>query len=79
MEKENKPTRGNDAARGGLWAAGGGYTVYMAYQMVRNTLSGASSMSLTTTAVLAAVLGLGGAAVAGFGFYIMYKDYKKSK
>lgn len=51
----------------------GGYLIYMAIQMLKNTQSGQSSMSMTTTAVLMLVMILAGAAVwvyAGYLFYV---------
>lgn len=78
MEQENKNPK-NEAAHGTLLSCGGGYTIYMACQLVQNTRSGPSSMSMTTTLILAAFLALGGAVVLGFGMYLLYKDYKKRK
>lgn len=78
MEQENKNLK-NDTAHGTLLSCGGGYTIYMAYRMVENTRAGLSSMSMTTTLILAAFLALGGAFVLGFGMHLLYQDYKKKK
>lgn len=78
MDQEQKNPR-NEVAHGTLLCAGGAYSLYMAWQAVQNTQSGLSSMSMTTTAVLAGALALGGALVLGYGLYILYKDYKKGK
>lgn len=57
----------------------GGYLVYMAYQMVRDTLNGASSMSLTTTVILAGLMALAGLAVLGYGVFMALKAMKAGK
>jgi flagellar basal body-associated protein FliL len=57
----------------------GGYVLYMAYRMVKNTLSGESSMSMTTTVILAVVMGLVGLAVLAYSGYVFYLVRKKSE
>jgi uncharacterized membrane protein YebE (DUF533 family) len=57
----------------------GGYILYMAYKMVSNTLSGSSNMSLTTTVILAVVLGLVGLGVLGYAGYVFYVSRKQSE
>lgn len=62
-----------------LLAVIGGYLVYLAYQMVRDTLIGASSMSLTTTVILAGLMALAGLAVVGYGVFMALKAMKAEK
>lgn len=57
----------------------GGYVLYMAYRMVKNTLSGNSSMSMTTTILLTIVMGLIGCAILGYAGYVYYLVRKKSE
>lgn len=57
----------------------GGYLVYMAYQMIRDTLGGISSMSLTTTIILAGLMALAGLAVVGYGAWMALKAIKAKK
>lgn len=78
QENNNKPGR-NETAHGSLLACGGGYTIYMAYRMIENTRTGLSSMSMTTTILLAALLGIGGGVVLLFGMNLLYQDYKRQK
>ena len=62
-----------------IMAAAGGYVVYMAYQMVQNTLSGNSTMSLTTTYIVGGLMALGGLAVIGYGVLIWISWNRKTK
>lgn len=57
----------------------GAYVIYMAYRMVKNTLSGNSSMSMTTTILLTIVMGLIGCAILGYAGYVYYLVRKKSE
>ena len=57
----------------------GGYVIYMAYRMVKNTLTGQSSMSMTTTILLTIVMGLIGCAILGYAGYVYYLVRKKSE
>ena len=57
----------------------GGYVLYMAYRMVKNTLTGQSSMSMTTTILLTIVMGLIGCAILGYAGYVYYLVRKKSE
>lgn len=59
-----------DATHASLLAVIGGYLIYMAYQMVRDTLSGASSMSLTMTLILGGIMALCGLAVLIYGIWM---------
>lgn len=78
MKNEHQNPR-NDTAHGTLLACGGGYTIYMAWQMIQNTKSGLSSMPMGTTVLLSGVLALGGALVLGYGLYLLYRDYRKNR
>lgn len=57
----------------------GGYVLYMAYRMVKNTLSGQSSMSMTTTILLTVVMGLIGCGILGYAGYVYYLVRKRSE
>ena len=57
----------------------GGYLVYLAYQMVRDTMSGVSAMSMTTTAILAGLMALAGLAVFGYGAWEALRSWKATK
>lgn len=89
MDKEKKsifkaPLNMDGTTRVTLLVVVGGYLIYMAYQMVRDTLSGVSSMGLTTTLILAGLMALAGIAVIGYGvclwsFSRKKKDEQKSE
>lgn len=65
----------NDSAHATLLAVIGGYMIYLAYQMVQDTLSGVSEMSMTTTAILAGVMALCGLGVLAYGI----RTWRKTK
>ena len=54
----------------------GAYVIYMAYMMIKNTLSGASSMSMTTTVIIAGIMALCGLGVIAYGI-IIWRAYVK--
>ena len=54
-----------------------GYIAWMAYQMVRNTLSGKSSMSMTTTMILVVIMGLISLLIFAYAAFIFYQSVKK--
>lgn len=56
----------------------GAYIIYMAYQMLKNTRTGASNMSMTTTLILVGIMLVVGLAVIGYGGYIWYGVWKRS-
>ena len=65
MDNQTKNEQGRTGSQGNttrvsLLAVVGGYLIYMAWQMVRDTISGASEMSMTTTLILAGLMALGG-------------------
>ncbi|MBQ7800979.1 MAG: hypothetical protein IJ375_01500 [Oscillospiraceae bacterium] len=62
-----------------LVAVIGAYLVYMAYQMVRDTLSGASTMSMTTTVILAGLMALAGLGVMGYALWSWLRGRKAGK
>lgn len=62
-----------------IMAVAGAYVIYMAYQMLKNTLSGNSTMSLNTTYILSGLMALGGLAVIGYGVLIWINFAKKDK
>lgn len=57
----------NNSAQATMMAVIGGYLVYLAYEMVRDTISGVSSMSMTTTVILAGIMALCGLIVLAYG------------
>ena len=69
----------NDSTHGTLLFVIGGYLMYLAYGMVRDTLSGLSAMSMTTTVILAAVMGLAGLAVLVYGAREGLKAWNESR
>ena len=85
MSKESKNIFTRRLPRGNpthatIMLCAGGYVIYMAYMMIKNTLSGASSMSMTTTVIIAAVMALAGLGVIVYGIIIWrtyVKQYKK--
>lgn len=82
MEKKNifnMPLNMNSGTHAALLVVIGGYLVYLAYQMVRDTLSGASSMSMTTTVILAGLMALAGLAVVGYGAWSWFSGRKAEK
>ena len=72
-----EPPRGVTGGHGVLLAIVGGYLIYMCVKMVQNTLSGVSTMSMTTTVILVAIMGLVGLAVVAYGGLIFYWSAKK--
>ena len=65
------------AAQGWLMAIVGGYLIYMAFQMLRDTRSGVSSMSMQLTVVLMILMILCGIAVLAYGGSGIYREWKK--
>ena len=64
-------------AQGWLMAIVGGYLIYMAFQMLRDTRSGVSSMSMPTTVLLMILMSLCGLAVLVYGGSGVYREWKK--
>ena len=65
------------AAQGSLMIFAGGYMIYMAFQMFRDTRSGVSSMSMRLTVILMVLMILCGTAVLAYGGSGAYKEWKK--
>lgn len=65
------------AAQGWLMIIVGGYLIYMAVQMLRDTRSGVSSMSMQLTVVLMVLMTLCGIAVLVYGGSGIYREWKK--
>lgn len=76
-----QPLPKNDVSHAALLVIAGGYVIYLAYGMIRDTLNGVSEMSLTLTIILAAVLGLAGLAVAVYGvrLWLLAKKAEQAK
>lgn len=75
----NQPLPRGNSTHATLLAVIGGYLIYMAYQMVRDTLSGVSSMPLTTTVILAGLMGLAGLGIIGYALYTWRANAKASE
>lgn len=75
----NQPLPRGNSTHATLLAVIGGYLIYMAYQMVRDTLSGASAMSLTTTIIFAGIMALCGLGVIGYAVYTWRANAKASE
>lgn len=73
------PLNHSGNAHGGLLVAVGAYVVYMAVQMVRDTLAGISNMSMPLTVVLAVIMGLAGLAVIAYGGWTLDRTWQKEK
>ena len=75
----NQPLPKNTSAHAAMLLVIGGYLVYLAYQMVRDTMSGVSSMSMTTTVILAGIMALCGLGVMGYSFLCWYAGMKEKQ
>ena len=76
------PIKKNTGTRGAMLVLVGGYIAYLGYKMYRNTLSGASSMSMQLTVILMSVMILAGLAVIVYGGIVLYhgwKDYEHDR
>ena len=69
----------NDGAHATMLGVIGGYLVYLAYQMIRDTSSGVSSMDMTTTVVLAGLMALAGLGVMAFALRLWRKSEAAKK
>lgn len=68
-----------NSTRGTLIALVGGYIAYLGYQMLQDTRSGVSSMSLSLTIAFMIVMFIIGAAVFAYGAYLFWAGWKKEK
>lgn len=75
----NRPLPRGNATHATMLAVVGGYLMYMAWQMVQNTLSGNSTMSMTTTVILAAIMALLGLGAISYGIFMWYRGVKADK
>lgn len=75
----SRPLPRGDSTHATLLAVIGGYLIYMAYQMVRDTLSGASSMSLSLTLLLGGIMAVCGLAVIGYGIWMWRANVKAAR
>lgn len=75
----NRPLPRGNSTHVTLLAVIGGYLIYLAYEMVRDTLSGASSMPLTMTLVLAGIMAVCGLAVIGYGIRMWRANAKAAR
>ena len=65
----DQPLSQNNSTHATLLAVIGGYLIYMAYEMVQNTLTGKSTMSMTTTVIAALIMALAGLGTIAYGVY----------
>ncbi|MBO7422894.1 MAG: hypothetical protein J6T99_05855 [Oscillospiraceae bacterium] len=65
------------AARGSLLIIVGCYLIYMAVQMLRDTLSGVSSMTMGVTVIFMILMSLCGLAILAYGGSGVYREWKK--
>ena len=56
----NRPLPADDKSRASLFAVISGYLLYMAWEVLRDTTNGVSSMSVEASVACAAFLALGG-------------------
>lgn len=78
-KKKKTPRDTNNPTHATIMAVVGVYILYMAYQMVKNALSGNTEMTPSASYMMAGLLGLGGLAVIGYGIYNMVAFIKKEK
>ena len=69
----------NKGTHGTLLLIVGGYICWMGSRMLANTKAGLSSMSMTTTKVLMALMFIGGAAVILYGIGIFWGGWKDQR
>ena len=74
----DKPLPRGNSTHATLLGVIGGYLIYLAYQMVRDTLSGVSSMPMRTTVILAGLMALAGVGVIGYALYTWRASAKAS-
>lgn len=60
----------NNGAQATLFAVGGGYMIYMAYEIVRNTLNGTSDMSMTVTIITAIIMVICGIGILLYAWHL---------
>lgn len=75
----NQPLNVSGGTHATMLVVIGAYIAYMGYEMIRDTLSGASSMSLTTTVILAGLMILAGLAVLAYGAWMGLKSFRDQK
>lgn len=78
-KQEKKKHSVNNPTHATIMAVVGGYILYMAYRMLKNSAMGSTEMSMNTTYLMAGLLALGGLAVIGYGIYNMVVFTKKAK
>lgn len=67
------------STRGSIIALVGAYIIYMAFQMLKNTRTGASSMSMRLTVILMAVMIIAGLAVIAYGVFLFWEGWKRER
>lgn len=75
----NEQAKRATGARGAIVTVVGGYFIYMALQMLKNTKSGASSMSMPLTVTLMCVMLLAGGLVIAYGGFLFLSGWNNEK
>jgi len=75
----SQPLPQGNSTHATLIAVIGGYLIYMAYEMVQNTLNGRSTMSMTTTVITAVIMALAGLGTIGYAVYLWRAGSKKQE
>ena len=68
-----------NSTRGTLIAIVGIYIAYLGYQMLGDTKSGASSMSMPLTIALMVIMGIIGIAVFAYGAFLFWTGWQREK
>ena len=74
-----KPLPQNDTSRSSIQLLAGGYVIYLAYTMVRDTLNGVSEMSMTVTVITAVLMALCGAGINAVAVRTLKRVEKEEK
>ena len=67
----------NKTTKGMMYFLVGAYIAYMGYKMYTNTVSGLSTMSMTTTIILMILMIAAGLLVVAYSIKLMVVDYKE--
>ena len=68
-----------NSTRGTLVAIVGIYIAYLGYQMLGDTRSGASAMSMPVTVLFMVLLGISGIVVFAYGAFLFWTGWQKEK
>lgn len=73
------PVKMSPSTHGGIMIMAGCYIGYLGISMYRNTASGESEMSMSTTVILMIVLLLGALFTVGYGIWLIYTGQQELK